>query len=448
MAQNIQKFRGATYDEACRNMRDALGPDALVLRTAEVREGGLFGLFGSSKVEITAAAPPPRPGTRRKSPVEKRYMASGATPPGSVIHTTDRDLERYKQIVSEAQQRMGIKPQKSVAAPPSPDSAPPVATGSAAPLLKFKPAAETPQPAGTEATLRREMREMRQLLEVLVAETPSNELPQEFAPYYRTLLERGCTRKAAATVLTAAMKLGDPDVIGDPRVFRERLKLEVRKRVPVTGGIALQAGRCRVVALAGATGVGKTTSIAKLAGEFAVRRLAHVALITADTYRVGAPDQLNVYANIIGLPMKVVNNPQELRLALRAFQEYDLVLIDTAGGSQFNVRQIAELKEMLAAAEPDETLLVLGATTRFEDLQHVIANFQCLKPTSLLVSKLDETRHYGTLLSLTVEYGLPLSYLSTGQDVPDDIVLAESGYVADLIIEGRERRGRSGATPS
>src|SRR5690606_26220708 len=104
--------------------------------------------------------------------------------------------------------------------------------------------------------------------------------------------------------ITAAMRLDAPDVIGDPRVFRERLKVEIRKRIPVTGGIALQAGRCRVVALAGATGVGKTTSIAKLAGEFSVRRLAQVALITADTYRVGAPDQLNVYANIIGLPMK------------------------------------------------------------------------------------------------------------------------------------------------
>ena len=243
--------------------------------------------------------------------------------------------------------------------------------------------------------------------------------------------------------LGTALRNCDPAVVRDPRAFQERLKLQARKRVSVTGGIAVTPGKRRIVALVGATGVGKTTTLAKLAAQFAVRERLQVGLITTDTYRIAAPEQLRVYANIIGLPMQIVQGPGEMNAALREFSGFDLVLVDTAGGSQFNQEQVSELKRLLDAASPHETLLLLSANTQLEDLRNVVANFRCLMPSSLVFTKLDETRRYGALYSLLVEARLPLSYLSVGQNVPDDITVAQPRTVADLIMEGRVNRERS-----
>jgi flagellar biosynthesis protein FlhF len=234
---------------------------------------------------------------------------------------------------------------------------------------------------------------------------------------------------------------GDLGILADPRVFRERLTLEIRRLAPVTGGIALRPGRRRVVALCGATGVGKTTNIAKLAAHFSVRERARVALLTTDTYRIAAPEQLRVYANIIGVPLVVAEDAEQAREALRGFNDQDLVLVDTAGGSQFNLEQIKELKTTLHALRPDETILVLGANTQLEDLRNVVSNFKCVGPTSLFFTKLDETRQYGGLFSLLMEAGLPLSYLSVGQVVPDDLRVATPQLVANLVMEDHTRHG-------
>jgi flagellar biosynthesis protein FlhF len=173
-----------------------------------------------------------------------------------------------------------------------------------------------------------------------------------------------------------------------------------------------------------------------------------VALLTADTYRVAAPDQLRVYADIIGLRMTVVNEPKEMQAAIKELGQYDLVLIDTAGSSQFNREQLTELQAILRAAGATEVLLAAAANTPLEDLRHICENFGKVKPTSLVFTKIDETRRFGAMYSIALETGLPLSYLSIGQNVPDDIVLAEPAMVANLVLEGRDRSGRSSRTPS
>ena len=169
---------------------------------------------------------------------------------------------------------------------------------------------------------------------------------------------------------------------------------------------------------------------------------SRVGLITTDTYRVAAPEQLRIYANIIGLPMRVADSPEELTNGLKEFADYDLVLIDTAGGSQFNHEQTAELQRMLQTTALDEVMLVLSANTQVDELRAALENFGCLKPTSLLFSKLDETRSYGALFEVVAEAKLPLSYFSTGQNVPDDIELATPARVAKLVLsEGGGRNG-------
>lgn len=450
MGQRFFKVRGRTLDDAYAKLRKQFGDDAVVLGTHQSTEGGLWGWFGRAVVEVTAAVPaealrPPGAPVRKPTPAERAYAANSAAPAN---HRPDadpragRNVAYYEQILREAHARIqgGGAEETPRAAPPAqvaPTGPPSAARGAGgtAPVLPFPqrpaPAAETPGAVG------RELQEIREMVQVLYAENPGAGLPTEFAPHYRTLVERGVARKAAAALIGAVVRDADPELLRDPRVFTERLHMELRRAIRVTGEIAVAPGRRRVVAVCGPTGVGKTTNLAKLAAHYAVRARARVALITADTYRIAAPEQLRTYANIIGVPMRVVNDPREMREALAEFRSHDLVLIDTAGGSQYNLEQINELKGLLGAAQPHETLLVLAAGAQPADLRSVVSNFKCLAPTALLFTKIDETSHYGGLLTLLLESGLPLAYVSVGQGVPDDIRPATPGLVANLVLEGR-----------
>jgi flagellar biosynthesis protein FlhF len=452
MQQKLYKFKGDTLDEAYRTMRAALGGDAVVLSTNEVVEGGVLGFLGQKKVELTAAAPEatsPRPAPQGKpkaapsktartpSPVERKYLASAPVASDERVSET---IAHFQKLVKEAKDRIA----RATGPPPTRTALNAV---SPTPLSKRDETPGRPAPAGQTddpiEEMRHGVREVQDTLRVLMAEITGTGPHKEFSEHYRMLVDQGISRRTAASLIAKAVKGGDRGALRDPRVFRERLKFQVRRLVKTTGGIKLVPGIRRTVALVGATGVGKTTNLAKLAAEFAVRERVSVGLVTCDTYRIAAPEQLRVYANIIGLPMKVVNEPQEMASAMEEFRKHDLVLIDTAGGSQFNVEQIEELKDLLAPARPDEVLLLLSCNTQLHELHNAVANFRRLDPTSLFFTKLDETRQYGALFSAYVESDLPLSYFSVGQDVPNDIELANPGKVANLVVEGGESRDRS-----
>jgi flagellar biosynthesis protein FlhF len=446
MGQRFFKVRGRSLDDAYARLRKQFGDDAVVLGTHQATEGGLWRWFGRTVVEVTAAVPaellrPPGAPQRKPTPAERAYAANSAPPRDGADPAAARNAPYYEQILREAHARIQgevppAAPARAAAPAPAPASAAPRAGGGeAAPVLPFPQ--RSPGAPETAGAVGRELQQIREMVQVLYAENPGAGLPTEFAPHYRTLVERGVSRKIAAALIGAVVKDADPDLLRDPRLFLERLHMEMRRIVHVTGELVLSPGKRRVVALCGPTGVGKTTNLAKLAAHYTVRARARVALITADTYRIAAPEQLRTYANIIGLPMQVVNDPREMAEALHNFRAFDLVLIDTAGGSQYNLEQINELKGLLAAAQPHETLLVLGAGAQPADLRTVVSNFKCLNPTALLFTKLDETSSYGAILSLLIESALPLAYLSVGQGVPDDIRPATPGLVANLILEGR-----------
>jgi len=440
MNKVFRTFKGDTFDEAYQLMLREMGPDAVVINTKEISEGGVMGILSRKRIELTASGPAPetgavprKPAGRGRSLPEKRYTsASGAktpAPPAVGSDDTVREtVDYFKRIVSEAQARIA----QNTPQPPAKPAEPAAPAAPAAPAPAAAPAAGTATDERVEA-LQREVKAIRQMLQVLVAETPGSAFPPEFAPHYRKLIDHGVCRELAADLVSAVINSGDRNVLKNRLIFRERLKLEIQRRVRVTGGLGAKRGRPRTVALIGATGVGKTTNLAKLAALHAVRDELQVGLVTTDTYRVAAPEQLNVYARIIGLPMKIANTAEEFVQALRDFSNCDLILVDTAGGSQFNATQIGELKNVLDAGQLDEVVLVLSANTQLEDLRTSVQNFSCLQPTSLLFSKLDETRRFGGMLTIAAETKLALGYFSIGQGVPDDIELATAGKVAKLI---------------
>lgn len=193
-------------------------------------------------------------------------------------------------------------------------------------------------------------------------------------------------------------------------------------------------GRPLTIALIGPTGVGKTTTLAKLAASFKLRHHRKVGLITADTYRIAAVDQLRTYANIIGLPLKVVLTPGEMRQAVHALADCDVILIDTAGRSQNDAGRLEELEQFLAACDPHETHLVLSSTAGEKVLLREAEAFSALGVDKVVLTKLDEAVSFGVLVSVVRQLGKQLSFLTTGQEVPDHIETGRGERLAGLVL--------------
>jgi flagellar biosynthesis protein FlhF len=204
--------------------------------------------------------------------------------------------------------------------------------------------------------------------------------------------------------------------------------------IPIASPIRVVEGVRRVVALVGPTGVGKTTTVAKLAANFKLAQGVRVGLITVDTYRIAAVEQLRTYAEIIDLPLAVVNEPGEMKRALDELGPVDLVFIDTAGRSPRDEVRIRELADFLTAARPDEIHLVLSAVAGPRSLRAAVERFARVRADRLILTKLDEADGLGGVLAVLGQADRPISYMTTGQAVPDDIEPADRKRMAGLIL--------------
>lgn len=184
----------------------------------------------------------------------------------------------------------------------------------------------------------------------------------------------------------------------------------------------------------GPTGVGKTTTIAKLAGKYVLNHKKKVGLITIDTYRIGAVEQLKTYAEIMNLPFRVVFNLNQMEEAIESMGDCDLILIDTTGRSSKNLMQIQELRAFVEKTRTSNISLVLSATTKWRDIENIVEGYSVLKFTNLILTKLDETNTYGAILDTLVKSKVPLSYVTVGQNVPEDIKTLEKTKLISMIL--------------
>jgi flagellar biosynthesis protein FlhF len=196
------------------------------------------------------------------------------------------------------------------------------------------------------------------------------------------------------------------------------------------------SGGRKVMALVGTTGVGKTTTIAKLAAQLSLKSRKKVGLISIDNYRIGAMEQLKTYANILGIPCFPAFNRKYLAAALERLKGMDAVLIDTAGQSQYDVRRIEELKNMMTDDLNIQTHLLLSVSTSGDEMERIAANYSPLKFKSFVFTKIDESGKCGSIINLLMKRRLPVSYLTTGQNVPDDIEEATKIRMAKLLFNG------------
>jgi len=196
--------------------------------------------------------------------------------------------------------------------------------------------------------------------------------------------------------------------------------------------------RPKVVMFLGPTGVGKTTTLAKIAANFMIREKKTVGLITADTYRIAAVEQLKTYSEIMGAPVNVIYSPNEMQEAINKYSEKDLVLIDTPGKSHKNQKHFDEIKELFAQAKPDEVYLLISAGTKMKDCKEILRAYGFINDYKLIFTKVDETESLGIVLNVMNITGKRLSYMTTGQSVPDDIETINVDQLSKRLL-GNER---------
>ncbi len=399
----IKRFTGATLPDVLAQIDSELGPNALIIHTRPVSLGGFFGVLGRQGYEVTVAV------DYNFRPREDRGGAPAAGRPPAAAQAASRPA-------------------------PPPVSAAPLAPPPAAGAPPQVSAARVRE-AESRMAARRELSEMRVRPRGAAAEPP-HALSAEMERMHRLLVknqvEEYLSRRLLKTFDEQLTLLGE-----DWSRAGTRFEQYVGGMIRASGGIKLREGRKPlVVAFVGPTGVGKTTTIAKIAAKFSLMDHRRVAIITSDTYRIAATDQIRRYGEIIGVPVRIVETPDDLQQSLLQFSGLDLVLLDTAGRSPQNREQIIHLKQLMEAARPDEIHLVVSMTTKYIDVLSIVAKFGVVPVNRLILTKFDETRTYGLALNLSVNFSMEIAYVTAGQQVPDDLETADPAKLAKLIVGG------------
>jgi flagellar biosynthesis protein FlhF len=270
-------------------------------------------------------------------------------------------------------------------------------------------------------------------------------IPAEFAEIYRLSHQSGMRQEHLDAMMHLTLEHMPLRMRKDPESVMRYFRLLLRKMVPVRKDEPLAPGAKKVMMLVGPTGVGKTTSIAKLAARFSflTQQRYKVGLIVLDTYRIGAVEQLMQYARMMRLGIETVVDPPEFTSALQSMGYCDYILIDTMGSSPYDKKKIEQIYACLQANDTPfeiEVVLVLPSAHKYEDLEATYENFSALGVDTLMFTKLDETTGFGNVFSLARETDVPISYFSIGQEVPEDLVAASGDFLAECMLYGFDRR--------
>jgi flagellar biosynthesis protein FlhF len=222
----------------------------------------------------------------------------------------------------------------------------------------------------------------------------------------------------------------------DPSNVEDYVITSLSSLIPTTNFEIKKRGKQKIVAIVGPTGVGKTTCIAKLAAISKILNNLKIGIISIDTYRLGAIDQLRIFSEVSNIDMLVAYEPNEMPSLIKKFSDKDLIFIDTAGRGQKNVKELEKTKEFLDIVKLDETYLALSATSSTKHLIDVTKKFDFFNYSALVVTKIDEGVVFGNILNVAVTSKKPLIYLTNGQVIPDDIIAADSDFVAKMVVTG------------
>lgn len=399
----IKKYRASSIREALLRIKEELGPDAVILKTQEFKNP----VSASEKVEVTAALDE----SSLPAPAEPPPPAHRITPPDVYDH---KGLRKAQWRNIDAERAATDKINLRVAA-----SAPPV-------TLVDPALAENVQALRQDfAALRQELRSS--------ARVSQEGVPEDFQPLSSALLRAGIPSNLVQDLLAELMIACPLEERSGAQLWTHARKV-LGHRILVAPRPQLRKGRPLVQLFLGPTGVGKSTTIAKLAARALLAGNKGVAIVTTDCYRMGALEQMQAFAGAAEITLETVFGPEDVQEVFERLRDKSLVLVDTAGRSRNNREHLAELKALCDAIHPDEVHLVLSLNTRDRDMEETVTQFRPMGVNRLAFTKQDETFEQGALLWLSLRTGIPLSFICTGQRIPDDICPAEKELVAHWVL--------------
>ena len=425
---NLKRYRVKNIKEALAFIKRDLGPDALIVSTRQVKEGkGAFGMFGKTMLEVTAAASEVKnPSTHAKAIETKsveKYKHDSEISEATMANTFLTPKNKSALSISDETRKMMLPIQEELKG------------------IRLNLGDLSNQSDGLNnhmmGQLKNELGEMRHMLHILASRSNSlsePDIPENLLLLYQQMKFSGLEEKfARRIVLEAQRNMNEDDVenYAYVKIFIARMLMKIIK---ITKGLEGIKPQQKIVALLGPTGVGKTTTVVKIASEQMIKYKRKVALISVDTNRSSASRQIRSFAKIIKAPISVVTDKSEMNKAITSYEDYESIIIDTDGCSQRNEKQLLEMREFFDERGRINNYLVLSATSKDSDMNEVTRKFGSMPIDSIIFTKLDESATYGSLFNHAIRFKKPLSYLSVGQKIPEDIEIASKERLVDLLL--------------
>ncbi|MBM3328030.1 MAG: flagellar biosynthesis protein FlhF [Calditrichaeota bacterium] len=376
---NVRRFEAASVSEALAAVKKEFGDEAVILRTRSVRKDGWLPFRTRQMIEVTAASPDraPVPGLMESAP-------------------RDEAIDKARQLLTQRSAANGAM------------------------------------------ELKEDISELKEHIRMLAEQIRLERAPSLPPTLDRALLNlsrSGLERSIAGGIASHLCQLYPGETLEKSEFVERELRDAVAGMIKLRRPPLKSPGRARIVAIVGPTGVGKTTTLAKLVTSYRFWGKCDTALVSADTYRVAALEQLKTFASIAGLPMETAYQPGAMKSAIGRHKHRDAIFIDTAGRSTADPDRIEELATFLEAGGVDEVLLCLAVSTRLEDQLAIIGRYALLKPTGIIFTKLAETRAPGAIVNVGAQTELPVTFITCGQNVPDDdILMADPRRIAEVVL--------------
>ncbi|WP_289136445.1 flagellar biosynthesis protein FlhF [uncultured Brevibacillus sp.] len=443
----VKRYIVDTMPEAMEKIRTDLGMDAVILNSKPFKSGGFFGMFSKQQIEVIAAVD--EKGSQREDisftandrqkDVSSRQQTGTYTaqqayrrptvprpPADKPISETKEQEPLSEQPIALAQANQLVQEETAVA------TEQPITKQRAAAVVPLK---EEAQPIGQNEVLANEIRGMRQMFQKLLVNDLSHQLPQAIQDVRKRLVDQEVTEELTAQIIRQLME----SQVAGKEWSNEEAYVACRQIIselvkPRSQGSAKLDRSVEYAFFFGPTGVGKTTTIAKLAANSMLKEKRKIGFITADTYRMAAVEQLKTYANILNVPMEVVFSPKEMKQAMERLSDCDLIFVDTAGRNFRNDEYVQGIRELVEQGTNSMNYLVLSLSTKYNDMKAIIDNFGNVPVKHVIFTKVDETQSFGSIVNVCQNTNLELSYVTTGQNVPDDIALATPEMVAAMIL--------------
>lgn len=378
----IRKYVGKDAHEAMLKIKMDMGNDAVIISTRRVKQKGIIGFFSKPLIEVLATIDENNDKKTSKTKTTREEEPKLA----EQLKEKDEKLNQLEAKVSSMEsilQRLSNYVQSNT-----------------------KTGTEHPRDINTK------------LYQLFTNNLLKNEVEPELAKKIINSVKEKVGNSDNVSEIATTLYTTIQNFLGRPQA----IKAEETTKKPY------------VILFLGPTGVGKTTTLAKIAADFALNQKKSVGLLTTDTFRIAAVDQLKTYAEILGIPVNVVYSPSEITEAINAYSDKDVVLIDTPGRSHRNKNQFEELKALIKNSNADESYLLIGATTGIKNCRDLINSYNFVEDYKLLFTKLDETTSYGIIMNVKELTGKDLSYVTTGQSVPDDIEIINVDKISKILL--------------